>query len=351
MRESLKQKQKKTEPVQITQTSDGYIQNTSRTMTAADMKQVETDYQVENGNEIHHEVPTETTHDVGKLKMIDYNFDADFIREFSRRPDEVYNITNLIRNPDCVQMGEVSDDNGLFMIYLIVTNQDLINQLENRSGITNEDASSGFSLILTPNGTALFGMGYSDITLLPEEEEALFERVSTVIDRQYRQWIPSANVWGEMIDSKIKYQEEHPEIDFSLPLTPTMQKIVEYQKLLEKMQKQAEEVIKIAETAPKIFKQTPKYALATGIKNFAQKENERILENKQPNVQFTIQEIQILNQIPENEIVQELKTMCNEAIQQQLEELGTVNPREFKHDYFIEQSMHQYVADKLNPKE
>ena len=297
---------------------------------------------------------------MGKLKMIDYNVDADFIRETSRRPDELYNIANLIRNPDCVQLRDVNDDNGLFSIYLIVTNQDLINQLENRSGSTNEDASSGFSLMLFPNGTTLFGMGYSNIYLLPEEEEALFERVSTVIDRKYHQWIPSANAWEEMIETHKEYQEKHPEIEFSLPLTPTMQKfpltptmqkIVEYQKLLEKMQKQAEEVIKIAETAPKIFKQTPKYALATGIKNFAQKENERILENKQPNVQFTMQEIQILNQIPENEIVQELKTMCNEAIQQQLEELGTVNPREFKHDYFIEQSMHQYVADKLNPKE
>jgi len=65
--EKAEEKQKETEPVQITQTSDGYIQNTSRTMTVADMKQVETDYQVENGNEIHHEVPTETTHDVTKV--------------------------------------------------------------------------------------------------------------------------------------------------------------------------------------------------------------------------------------------------------------------------------------------
>lgn len=52
-----------------------------------------------------------------KMKFVD----ADFIRETSRRPDETYNIANLIRNPDCVQMGEVRTDNGFFMIPLITT--------------------------------------------------------------------------------------------------------------------------------------------------------------------------------------------------------------------------------------
>ena len=54
----------------ITESSDGYIQNTSRTLNASDMKQVAVDYNVENGNEIHHEVAMETTNDPSKVSPV-----------------------------------------------------------------------------------------------------------------------------------------------------------------------------------------------------------------------------------------------------------------------------------------
>lgn len=58
------------EPVTITETNDGYIQNTSRPLTAADTKEVAVKYNVENGNEIHHEVPAETTHDLSQVSPV-----------------------------------------------------------------------------------------------------------------------------------------------------------------------------------------------------------------------------------------------------------------------------------------
>lgn len=60
----------KQEPVTITETNDGYIQNTSRPLTAADTKEIAVRYDVENGNEIHHEVPAETTHDLSQVSPV-----------------------------------------------------------------------------------------------------------------------------------------------------------------------------------------------------------------------------------------------------------------------------------------
>lgn len=60
----------KQEPITITETNDGYIQNTSRPLTAADTKEVAVKYNVENGNEIHHEVPAETTHDLSQVSPV-----------------------------------------------------------------------------------------------------------------------------------------------------------------------------------------------------------------------------------------------------------------------------------------
>lgn len=58
------------EPVTITETNDGYIQNTSRPLTAADTKEAAVKYNVENGNEIHHEIPAETTHDLSQVSPV-----------------------------------------------------------------------------------------------------------------------------------------------------------------------------------------------------------------------------------------------------------------------------------------
>lgn len=58
------------EPVTITESSDGYIQNTSRPLTADDAKAVAVKYDVENGNEIHHEIPVETTHDASQVSPV-----------------------------------------------------------------------------------------------------------------------------------------------------------------------------------------------------------------------------------------------------------------------------------------
>lgn len=60
----------KQEPVTITETNDGYIQNTSRPLTASDTKDVAVKYNVENGNEIHHEIPAETTHDLLQVSPV-----------------------------------------------------------------------------------------------------------------------------------------------------------------------------------------------------------------------------------------------------------------------------------------
>ncbi len=68
--EQQAEKQEQEQPVTITESSDGYIQNTSRTLNAGDMKQVAVDYNVENGNEIHHEVAMETTNDPSKVSPV-----------------------------------------------------------------------------------------------------------------------------------------------------------------------------------------------------------------------------------------------------------------------------------------
>ena len=68
--EQQEEKYEQEKPVTITESSDGYIQNTSRTLNASDMKQVATDYNVENGNEIHHEIAMETTNDPSKVSPV-----------------------------------------------------------------------------------------------------------------------------------------------------------------------------------------------------------------------------------------------------------------------------------------
>jgi len=68
--EQQAEKYEQEQPVTITESSDGYIQNTSRTLNASDMKQVAVDYNVENGNEIHHEVAMETTNDPSKVSPV-----------------------------------------------------------------------------------------------------------------------------------------------------------------------------------------------------------------------------------------------------------------------------------------
>lgn len=68
--EQQEEKYEQEKPVTITESSDGYIQNTSRTLNASDMKQVATDYNVEHGNEIHHEIAMETTNDPSKVSPV-----------------------------------------------------------------------------------------------------------------------------------------------------------------------------------------------------------------------------------------------------------------------------------------
>ncbi len=68
--EQQEEKYEQEKPVTITESSDGYIQNTSRTLNASDVKQVATDYNVENGNEIHHEIAMETTNDPSKVSPV-----------------------------------------------------------------------------------------------------------------------------------------------------------------------------------------------------------------------------------------------------------------------------------------
>jgi len=68
--EQQAEKYEQEKPVTITESSDGYIQNTSRTLNASDMKQVATDYNVENGNEIHHEIAMETTNAPSKVSPV-----------------------------------------------------------------------------------------------------------------------------------------------------------------------------------------------------------------------------------------------------------------------------------------
>lgn len=72
--QQLEEQYEEEKPVVITESSDGYIMNTSKALSSGNVEQAVTEdgrkAPIENGNEIHHEVAQETTNDLSEVSPV-----------------------------------------------------------------------------------------------------------------------------------------------------------------------------------------------------------------------------------------------------------------------------------------